>query len=357
MSINIVTVDPTKRKPRPKDESKLGFGKYFSDHMFLMDYSPSRGWHNAHIQPYGPLNLDPATSVLHYGQEAFEGLKAYRGKDNGIYLFRHRDNIKRMNASCERLVMPPLPVELVSDAIRQLVILDREWIPRCSNCALYIRPNIIGVDPQLGVRPSDTFLFYVIIGPVGAYYPEGFNPVSIFVSDQYVRAVRGGIGQAKTSGNYAASLLAQQEARTRGYSQVLWLDGVERRFVEEVGTMNIFFKIGDELVTSPLTGSILPGITRDSTLEVLRYWQLPVSERLLSIDDLVAGLQDGSVTEVFGTGTAAIIAPVGTICFKGKDYKVGDGKTGPVSQRLFDYLLAVQCGNEPDRFGWVERID
>jgi len=356
MDIPQRVLEPAKRKPIPKDPTSLGFGRYFSDHMFLVEYSPSKGWHNARIEPNQPLALDPASMVLHYGQEAFEGLKAYRGKDDGIYLFRYRENFKRMNASCERLCMPPLPLDLAAEALKKLVLLEREWIPRSPGCALYIRPNIIATDPYLGVRPSESYLFYIIVGPVGAYYPEGFNPIGIYVSDHYVRAVRGGIGAAKTGGNYAASLVAQREAKSQGFSQVLWLDAIHRKYIEEVGTMNIFFRFGDEVVTCPLTGSILPGITRDSVLQVLKRWDMRVFERLCSIDELTEGLRQGTVKEIFGSGTAAIISPVKSVRYKGEDFQVGDGKTGPLSQKLYDYMLSLQYAQEPDPFGWVERI-
>ncbi|HOX43026.1 MAG TPA: branched-chain amino acid aminotransferase [Myxococcota bacterium] len=356
MDIPQRVVEPAKRKPIPKDPASLGFGRYFSDHMFLMEYTPSKGWHDARIEPYHPLALDPSCMVLHYGQEAFEGLKAYRGKDDGVYLFRYRDNFKRMNASCERLCMPALPVDLVAEALKKLVLLESPWIPKSPGCALYIRPNIIATDAALGVRASESYLFYIITGPVGAYYPEGFNPISIYVSDHFVRAVRGGIGAAKTGGNYAASLVAQREAKSQGFSQVLWLDAIHRKYIEEVGTMNMFFRFGDEVVTCPLTGSILPGITRDSVLQVLKRWDTRVFERLCSIDEVVEGLRKGTVKEAFGSGTAAIISPVKSVRYKAEDFQVGDGKTGPLSKKLYDYLLALQYGHEPDPFGWVERI-
>lgn len=356
MELRVLPVDPSRKKSIPNDDSKLGFGRVFSDHMFQMEYSTEKGWHNARIEPHHPLTLDPACTVLHYGQEAFEGLKAYRGKNDAIFLFRHRDNLRRMNASCRRLVMPELDIDFVSEALKKLVLLDRDWIPRNPGCALYIRPNIIGVDPFLGVKPADNFIFYILVGPVGAYYPEGFNPVSIWVSDRYVRAVRGGIGEAKTGGNYAASLLAQKEAKQKGFSQVLWLDAIHRKYIEEVGTMNIFFMFDDEVVTSPLDGSILPGITRDSVIQILRKWGVPVVERKFSIEEVISAQKSGSLKEVFGTGTAAIISPVATIHFQGQNYCVQDGKTGPLSQRLYDFLLDLQYGNKPDPFGWVERI-
>ncbi|MDI7277982.1 MAG: branched-chain amino acid aminotransferase [Anaerolineae bacterium] len=357
MALTLTRVEESQRKPIPSDEAQLGFGRYFSDHMFLYDFSPEKGWHDARIVPYAPLPLDPACMVLHYGQEAFEGLKAYRGVDGGIRLFRYRKNLERLNASARRICIPPLDIEVVADALKQLVLLERDWIPRTEGCALYIRPNVIGVDPFLGVRPSQSFLFYIIVGPVGAYYPEGFNPVSIYVSDQYVRAVKGGIGEAKTAGNYAASLYAQMEAKKKGFTQVLWLDGIEHRYVEEVGTMNIFFIIGDEAVTSPLTGSILPGVTRDSVLHVLRAWGHRVTERQISIDEVREAAEKGTLREVFGTGTAAVISPVGSFYYKGKTFRVADGKTGPLSQKLYDHILALQYGREKDPYGWVERID
>lgn len=357
MELPINRVPESQRKVIPSDDTQLGFGRHFSDHMFLYDYSPEKGWHQPRIEPYGPLPLDPATMVLHYGQEAFEGLKAYRGADGGIRLFRYRMNLERLLRSAKRLCMPAFDIDEVADAMKQLVLLDGEWIPRTEGCALYLRPNYIATDPFLGVRPSLTYLFYIIVGPVGAYYPEGFNPVNIHVSDRYVRAVRGGVGEAKTAGNYAASLLAQMEAKKKGYTQVLWLDAVERKFVEEVGTMNMFFVIGDEVITSPLTGSILPGVTRDSVLHILRSWNRKVTERMLSIDEVVDAAQNETLREAFGTGTAAIISPVGSFCYRDTEHRVADGKTGELSQKLYDHILSIQYGHEPDPYGWVERID
>ena len=357
MQIEVRTVAKGAEKQKPTDESSLGFGQHFSDHMFLMDYAPETGWQNPRIEPYRPLQLDPASMVLHYGQEAFEGLKAYRGKDDGIYLFRHRDNLARLNRSCERLVMPNLPVDLVAEAMKKLVLFDRDWIPSSPGCALYIRPNVIAVRSLFG---STTIQYLSVLHhrwPGWSLLSRGFNPVSIYVSDNYVRAVRGGVGEAKTCGNYAASLLAQREAKEKGYTQVMWLDGVERKYVEEVGTMNIFFKIGDEVVTSPLTGSILPGITRDSVIQLLTKWGVPITQRQVAIDEIIAGIESNQVTEVFGSGTAAIISPVRAVCYKGKEVQVADAKTGPLSQRLYDFLLDLQYGKQQDTFGWVERID
>jgi len=356
MELEIQKVDSANRKEIPKDNSSLGFGQKFSDHMFMMEYERGKGWHSPRIEPYKQLQLDPAAMVLHYGQEVFEGMKAYRGKDDGLYLFRYEDNLRRFNRSCDRMVIPPIDIPFVANAWKELVRLEKEWIPRSPGCALYLRPTVIAIDPFLGVKPSERYLFYIICGPVGAYYPEGFNPVSIYVSDQYVRAVRGGIGEAKTGGNYAASLLAQMEAKEKGFSQVLWLDAIERKYIEEVGTMNIFFKFGDEVVTSPLTGSILPGITRDSVIQLLKKWGVKVTERLFTIEDVLKAQSQGSLSEVFGSGTAAIISPVGSIRYKDKDFQIGDGKTGQLSQKVYDHLLALQYGEAEDSFGWIEKI-
>ncbi len=357
MEVQITPCREDQRKPIPTDDSQLGFGRIFTDHMFRMSYEPERGWHDPRIVPFGPLSLSPASMVLHYGQEVFEGLKAYRGRDGGVRLFRHRDNFERLNRSCERLVIPPLDVDLMVEATRKLVLLDREWIPGSPGCSLYIRPTVIATDPYVGVAPSQTYLCFIIIGPVGAYYPEGFNPVGIWASSEYVRAVRGGMGEAKTGGNYAGSLKAQMAAREEGYAQVLWLDALERRYVEEVGTMNIFFKIDGEVVTSPLTGSILPGITRDSVLRLLAHWGIPTQERRLSIDEIFEAGKEGALEEVFGSGTAAIVTPVKEIAYKGDRLTVGDGSTGPLARRLYETILAIQYGEGDDPFGWCERID
>ncbi|MFH1434888.1 MAG: branched-chain amino acid aminotransferase [Pseudomonadota bacterium] len=354
LRIRKVTREKARRKPR--NEEKLGFGKFFSNHMFLMNYDTEKGWHKPRIEPYHKIVLDPAAMVLHYGQEVFEGLKAFSGEDRSIYLFRAKDNLKRFNRSSDRLCIPQIDVEQVYDYLKRLLLIDKKWVPKAPGTSLYIRPNVIATDPFLGVRPSDTYLFYIMTGPVGAYYPEGFNPISIYVSLDYVRAVRGGTGEAKTSGNYAASLAGQAEAKKLGFTQVLWLDAIERKYVEEVGTMNIFFVVGDEIVTAPLMGTILPGITRDSVISICRHWGMKVSERPLGIDEIIRGVQAGTVKEVFGTGTAAVISPVGTIHFKGSDYAVAGGKTGKLSTRLFDYLTGLQYGKLKDPFGWVDKV-
>jgi branched-chain amino acid aminotransferase len=323
--------------------------------MFLWDYESGKGWINPRIAPYGPLKIDPAAMGIHYGQEIFEGLKAYRGKE-GIYLFRAEDNITRMNHSARRLCMPELDAAKTLEALKTLILLDKEWVPRSRGTSLYIRPTMLATEPHLGVRPAKAYLFYIIIGPVGAYYKEGLNPVKIYVEDEYVRAARGGTGEIKTAGNYAASLLAAEKAKEKGFTQVLWLDAVERKYVEEVGTMNMFFVIDGEVITAPLTGSILPGITRDSVLQIVRRWGMKVSERSLSIDEVIEGLLSGRLKESFGTGTAAVISPVGQITYRGQDYVVAGGKMGELSQRLYDEIVSIQYGERPDPYGWVRRI-
>ena len=356
MEIPVTPIAEGEMKPIPTDDSKLGFGQHFTDHMFLVDYDPETGWHNARIEAYRPLTLDPAAMVLHYAQEVFEGMKAYHGRDGRIRLFRHRENLERLNRSNDRMMIPAIDEESWSAGIKALVNLDRRWLPKTEGCSLYIRPTIIATDPFLGVRPSSQYLGYVIIGPVGAYYPEGFNPVPIWVADEYVRAVRGGVGDAKTGGNYAASLKAQVKAKEAGYSQVLWLDALERKYVEEVGTMNIFFRIDGKVITSPLTGSILPGITRDSVLRLLEHWGIEVEQRRLSIDEVFEAGKKGTLQEVFGSGTAAIITPVKEIAYRDDMLSVGDGTTGELAQRLYDSILGIQYGYGDDPFGWGEVI-
>ncbi len=346
----------TQLKEKPTDESKLGFGKIFTDHMLLIDYDTNRSWYNARIEPYGPLKLDPAAACFHYGQEIFEGLKAYYGKDGGIYLFRAVDNFKRFNYSAKRVCMPALDADLAMEALKKLILLDREWIPKTRGTSLYIRPTMIATQPFLGVEAADNYLFYTILDPVGSYYPEGLNPIKIYVEDRYVRAVAGGTGEAKTAGNYAASLLPATEAKKKGFTQVLWLDGCEKRWVEEVGTMNMFFVIDDEVITAPLTGSILGGITRDSVIQIVKNWGLKMKEESVSIDEVIADATSGRLKEAFGTGTAAVISPVGQITYKDKDYVIAGGKMGELSQRLYDEIVAIQYAEKPDPYGWVEKI-
>jgi branched-chain amino acid aminotransferase len=357
MDIKITAATPDKMKSKPTDESQLGFGDITTDHIFLMDYDASKGWFNPRIEPYGPLAIDPAAMSLHYGQEIFEGLKAYAVADGGIGLFRAEENFERLNRSAQRLCMPGVDIPAAMEGMKQLILLDQDWIPKSPGTSLYIRPTMIATEPHLGVRPSNTYVFFIIIGPVGAYYKEGLNPVKIYVEDFFVRAAIGGTGEAKTAGNYAASLLAAEEAKKKGFTQVLWLDAAERKYIEEVGTMNMFFRIDDEVITAPLNGSILPGVTRDSVIRIVKDWGLKITERSLAIDEVIAAADDGRLQETFGTGTAAVISPVGQITFKGRDYVVAGGKMGELSQKLYDEIVAIQYGQKPDPYGWVTRIE
>ncbi len=355
LDISVRRCEPEKRKEKP-DQKNLGFGNLFTDHMFLMKWNRENGWHDAEIRPYQNFSMDPAAMVYHYGQAIFEGLKAYKGDDEQIFMFRPEDNLERMNGSALRMCMPRLPVEKVLKGIKALVYLDRDWIPTGDGATLYIRPTMIAVEPALGVRPAEQYYFYVIMSPVGAYYAEGFNPTKIWVTDKYVRAVKGGVGHVKTAGNYAASIMAGQEAHKAGYTQVLWLDACERKYIEEVGTSNIFFMINDELITPPLGGSILGGITRDSVMQLATSWGVTVREKQITIQEVLAAIEDGSLKEAFGSGTAAVIAPIGELCYQEKKYMVADGKTGALSQRLFDELQAIQNGQQEDPFKWIVRI-
>ena len=345
----------TSPKAKPQDQSNLGFGHIFTDHMFIMDYSAEKGWHDARIVPYGPITMDPASSCLHYGQEVFEGLKAYRSPNGEILLFRPEENFKRLNSSNERLCIPAIDEEFALQALKELIKLDKDWIPSAEGTSLYIRPFIIGTEPFLGVHAATSYKFIIILSPSGAYYASGLNPVKIFVEKKYVRAVKGGMGFAKTGGNYAASLKAQDEAV--GYSQVLWLDGVERKYIEEVGAMNVFFKVNGEILTPMLNGSILPGITRKSVIEMLKSWGMPVTERRISIDELVEAHKAGQLEEVFGTGTAAVISPVGELKYGDIVMEIGNNKIGPVSQKLYDSLTALQWGKVEDNMGWTMKVE
>ncbi|MBI4700005.1 MAG: branched-chain amino acid aminotransferase [Deltaproteobacteria bacterium] len=344
-------------RAKPTDYSTIGFGRWFTDHFFATEFDRENGWHLTRIEPWRLLQIDAAAICLHYGQEVFEGLKAYRGKDGGIYLFRWRKNAARLRSSAKRLMMECVDEEFFGQAVKSLVLLERDWVPADPECSLYIRPTLIATDPFLGVRPGDEYAFYIIVGPVGAYYPEGFNPISIWVSDEDVRAVRGGLGEAKTAANYAHSLCAQQKARQLGYTQVLWLDAIEHRWVEEVGTMNIFFRLRDEVITPPLAGTILPGVTRDSVIAICKRWGLTVTERMISIDEVMETIASGEMQEVFGTGTAAVISPVGALSYKGEEVAIGGRRTGELGARLYGYIARLQRGEEPDELGWVERID
>lgn len=352
-----IKIELTKnKKQKPADQSKLGFGNYYTDHMFLMNYDEGEGWHDPRIVPYGDLSLDPAAMCLHYGQEVFEGMKAYRAQSGEVLLFRPDKNMARMNKSNERLCIPQIDEEFAVEAIKELVKVDEDWIPTEEGTSLYIRPFIIAIDPHVGVHPAHQLLFVVILSPVGAYYPEGLNPVKIYVEKNYVRAVRGGIGFAKTGGNYAASLKAQDEADKSGYTQVLWLDGVERKYIEEVGTMNVFFVIGDEVITPALQGSILGGVTRMSCIDILRSWGLKVSERKLSIQEVADAAAKGELKEAFGSGTAAVISPIGELKWGDDIMTINNGEIGPISQKLYDNLTGIQWGKIEDTFGWTVKV-
>ncbi len=351
-----IKIEKTKT-PKEKPQGKLGFGKIFTDHMFVMNYTKGRGWHDPRIVPYGDITISPAGMVFHYGQEMFEGLKAYKGEDGKNYLFRPDMNGKRTNDTNDRLCIPQLPVEDFVEAVKAVVAVDADWIPTEPGTSLYIRPFIIATEAFLGVDVSETFLFMIILSPSGAYYEGGLEPVGIWIEDDYVRAVRGGMGFAKTGGNYAASLAAQVKAHDDGYSQVLWLDGVERKYIEEVGAMNIFFKIDGTIVTPMLNGSILPGITRNSVLELCRSWGLPTEERKISVDELLEAQKNGKLEEVFGTGTAAVISPVGKLRYKDDVMVIGDGSIGALSQKLYDTVTGIQLGTLDDPFGWRVEVE
>lgn len=355
MKIKITQARPDELKARP-DEAALGFGRFFSDYMFTMHYTQGAGWHDPEIKKYQDFALAPSAMCLHYGQAIFEGLKAYRSADDRILLFRPKDNLRRMNTSAARLCMAEIDVDQVLAAMKELIRQDQEWVPRSPGATLYVRPTMIATEAALGVRPSKEYLFFIILSPVGAYYPEGFNPVKIYVSDTYVRAVPGGVGAVKTAGNYAASIKAAMEAQALGYTQVLWLDAIERRYVEEVGTMNIFFKINGQLVTPPLAGSILPGITRDSVIQLAQDWGLDVQERPIAIDEVVKANACGALEEVFGTGTAAVISPVASLYYQGRTITVGQGRTGALSQKMFDVLQGIQYGRGADPHSWIEPL-
>ncbi|MCZ6729762.1 MAG: branched-chain amino acid aminotransferase [SAR324 cluster bacterium] len=357
MDIKINPVPESERRPKPEDESKLGFGKIYSDHMFVMTWRKDQGWQNATISKYAPISLEPTALVFHYGQTIFEGLKAYRTERGSFNLFRPERNLERFNISAARLDMPALDGGIFMEAIEQLLVLDHEWVPRSPGTSLYVRPFMIATEPYIGLKSSAEFLFFVITGPVGAYYPEGFNPVTIQVCEKYSRAGPGGLGSAKTAANYAASLLAEKEAHEAGFTQVLWLDAAERKYVEEVGSMNILFKINGKVITPALGATTLAGITRDSVLELVKSWGHPVEERNISIDEVVRAHQSGELEEMFGSGTAAVISPVGVLSYKGRSYEIGEGKTGALAERLFEELTAIQYGKRADPFNWIRQVD
>ncbi len=344
------------RKEKP-DPTKLGFGIYYTDHMLVIDHTEGIGWHDARIVPYAPLQLDPAAMVLHYAMESFEGMKAYRTPDGAVQLFRPDQNAQRMKNTNARMCLPSLPVEDFVHAVKALVKVESDWVPSCEGTSLYIRPFVIATEPHLGVRPSKTHQFLVICSPVGAYYDAGINPVKIFVEDEYTRACPGGTGFTKCGGNYAASLISQVKAHDLGYEQTLWLDGVEHKYVEEVGSMNCFFKIDGTVYTAPCTGTVLPGVTRMSCIDLMRHWGVPVSEERLPIADVMRASREGKLEEVFGTGTAAVISPVGELCYEGEVAHIGGGRIGVLTQRLYDTLTGMQWGKLPDELQWTVRVD
>ena len=356
MTMLDIKIELTTNKKVKPDDHKLGFGNYFTDHMFILDYVEGKGWHDPRIIPYQPISLDPAAKVFHYGQSVFEGLKAYVTVDQKVQLFRPECNFKRLNVSNERLCIPTINEDHALEALKQLITVDREWIPKQSGTSLYIRPFIIGTDPYLGVSSSKRFQFIMIMCPVGSYYKEGIQPVKILVEQHYVRAVPGGTGGAKTAGNYASSLKGQEIAEKDGYSQTLWLDGIEKRYVEEVGSMNIFFKINGTIVTPAINGSILPGITRDSMIQLLQSKNIPVQERQVSIDEVIEAYHNGTLEEAFGTGTAAVISPIGELKWQDEKIILNNGEIGEVTQMLYDTLTGIQNGSVEDPFGWIIKL-
>lgn len=350
---------PITRTTAPKEKpnaDELRFGQLFTDHMFIMEYTTGKGWHDGKIVPYGPLQMEPAAAVFHYAQEMFEGLKAYKSKDGRVLLFRPDMNAKRTTNTNERMCIPHLDEELMVEAIKAVVDVDKDWIPEKKGTSLYIRPFIIADEPFLGVRPSDHYLFMVILSPVGPYYEGGLAPTKIYVEDDFVRATPGGTGFAKIGGNYAAGMKSQEKAHDLGYEQVLWLDGVERKYVEEIGTSNAFFKIGDEVVTAPLSGTILPGITRDSVIKLLQQWGMKVSERRITIEEVFEAGKQGNLVEMFATGTAAVISPVGELSWKDEKVVINNGEIGDLSQKLYDELYGLQIGEVEDQLGWTVEV-
>ena len=353
MEIKVTRAAQLKEKP---DSSKLAFGKCMTDHMFIIDYDEGQGWHDARIIPYGPLMIDPAAQVLHYAEEIFEGLKAYRTADGSIQLFRVMDNIRRMNLSADRLCMPQIPEDMAFEGIKALVEMEQEWVPHEKDTSLYIRPFMIGLDAALGVHSSHHVQFIVVVCPVGAYYPEGLNPVKIYIEDQDVRAVKGGTGMAKTGGNYAASLRAGNRAEQKGYTQVLWLDGVHRKYIEEVGAMNVMFKVGGKILTPDLNGSVLDGITRRSCIQLLKDWGYEVEERRISAEELFEAAKNGTLEEAWGTGTAAVVSPIGELAEGDEKCIINNNQIGEVTQKLYDQLTGIQWGRVEDPHNWITKI-
>lgn len=347
-----IRIEKNTAKREKPNKNQLEFGRAFTDHMLVMDYSESLGWHNATIQPYQPLVIDPSSMIFHYGQSVFEGLKAFHTEAGDIQLFRPEKNLERLNKSNDRLVIPAIDEEFVLKAIKKLIEVDQDWVPDADGTSLYIRPFIIATEPFLGVAPSKQYKLITILSPVGSYYKEGINPVNIAVENTFARTVKGGTGEAKTGGNYASSLKAQEIVEKDGFSQVLWLDGVEKKYIEEVGSMNVFFKINGEVVTPKLNGSILAGVTRDSVIELLKHWNIPISEKRISMEELAKAHEDGLLEEAFGSGTAAVISPIGMLAWEGKEYTVNEGKTGELSKKIYDTITGIQYGRLDDPFNW-----
>jgi len=353
--MNIKIVENTSPKVMVK-EDELGFGQYFTDHMFVMDYEVGKGWHDARIVPFGNISLHPASTVLHYGSEIFEGLKAYRTADGSVQLFRPMENIRRMNSSAERMCLPELDEGEALEILETYVKHEEKWVPHSFGTSLYLRPYMFGNDETLGVHTVKHATFMIIASPSGSYYKEGINPVKIMIEDRDVRTVKGGTGYVKCGGNYAASNRAGERANKKGYSQVLWLDGVERKYIEEVGAMNVMFKIDGEIVTPELTGSILPGITRKSCIEVLKGLGYKVSERLISVDELLSAMKDGKLEEAWGCGTAAVVSPIGRLMYQDTEYVINGEKIGEVTQKLYDILTGIQWGKLEDTYGWIHKL-
>ncbi|MFD0049952.1 branched-chain amino acid aminotransferase [Actinomycetes bacterium NPDC127524] len=351
-----IEITMNKNKKEKPSSQTLEFGKVFTDHMFIMDFTMGKGWHDPRIVPYQPLSLDPSAMIFHYGQSVFEGMKAYLNQDKDIVLFRPEKNFQRLNKSNDRLCIPELDVNFVMEALKKLIKVDHEWVPEAPGTSLYIRPFVISTEPYLGVAPSDSYKFIIIMSPVGSYYKEGIHPVKIAVETEFTRAVSGGTGEAKTGGNYASSLKAQEVSGRMGYSQVLWLDGVEKKYVEEVGSMNVFFKINGEIITPELNGSILQGVTRTSIIELLNHWNIPVAERKISMAEIRDAYHEGKLEEAFGTGTAAVISPIGEFLWNDEKMVINNGLTGEISKKLYDSLTGIQIGTEPDPLGWVTKV-
>lgn len=356
MSQRTFTITKTSNKKSKPNANDLAFGRVFTDHMFILDYNEEEGWHDGRIIPYQPIALDPAAMVYHYGQTVFEGLKAYLTDDGEVNLFRPEKNIKRLNRSNQRMCIPLIDEALALQAIKELVKLEADWVPNAPGTSLYIRPYVISTEPYLGVAPSKQYKFIIILSPVGAYYKEGINPVKIAVENEYVRAVKGGTGEAKTAGNYASSLKAQELVADQGYAQVLWLDGLEKQYIEEVGSMNVFFKIDGEVITPALNGSILEGVTRNSVIQLLKHWEIPITERKISMDEIYQAHQAGKLEEAFGAGTAAVISPIGMLAWNQQKLEINHGQTGDISKKLYDTLTGIQYGKEADPFNWVTQL-